>query len=148
MAPRPREGHGQGMQTRRESERRFVVPASDSAAFDETLRAAVGYRVVVAEGDGVVTAVPEAGRPSRPLLLVVRVGNTFRFIPRRHVERVLPQDRCVLVEMGESRDGDGRVSGARSSPDPSCLRAEERTASVSTTGEERVPNTAEDEDAR
>jgi hypothetical protein len=89
------------MQTRREVGGGSVVSADDSAAFDEALRAAVGYRVVGSEGEaGVITGVPEAGRPPRPLLLVVRAGNTLRFVPLRRVERVLPHERRVVVEMG------------------------------------------------
>jgi hypothetical protein len=69
------------------------------------LRAAVGYRVTAPEGDtGVVVRVPEAGRPPRPLVLVVRRGDTFRFLPIQLVERVLPEARQVLVrpQMGPS----------------------------------------------
>jgi hypothetical protein len=98
MAPRPREGHGGGMQTKREIGCGSVVPTGDSYGFDAALRGAVGYRVVAREGDaGVITGVPEAGLPPRPLLLVVRAGNTFRFLSRRRVERVLPRERRVVI---------------------------------------------------
>jgi hypothetical protein len=101
MAQRPREGHGGLMQTKREISGGSVVPAEESVAFDEALRAAVGYRIVAREGDaGVITGVPEAGRPPRPLLLVVRAGNTFCFVSRRRVERVLPRERRVVIGSG------------------------------------------------
>jgi hypothetical protein len=55
--------------------------ATDSAALDDALRAAIGYRIVGAEGDlGTLLSVPEAGRPLRPLVLVVGDEHTMRLI--------------------------------------------------------------------
>src|SRR5689334_8002466 len=66
---------------------RFVMPATplragsavDSAALDDAIRRAISYRVLGPEGDlGAVIGVPEAGRPPRPLVLVVRCGKTVQ----------------------------------------------------------------------
>jgi transcription elongation factor GreA len=112
------------------------------AALDEALRAAVGYRVLAPEGDvGVVTRVPEAGEPSRPLVLVVRDGKTFRFVPRALVQRVVPGERRVVVASGWGRRpmvGVPLPAHARSHPD---VRREEPI--VGATAEERVLITAE-----
>ena len=100
MATRHGDEHAVGMETRGEVGNEPV--AASSAAFDEALRASVGYGISGSEGEaGVITGVPEAGRPPRPLLLVVRAGNSFRVIPRRRIERVVPRERHVVVSSPE-----------------------------------------------
>jgi len=74
------------------------VSTADAAATDDVLRGVVGYRVVDPGGEhGVVTGVPESGLPPRPLVLVMRAGDCFRFLSLRRVERVLPNLGEVVV---------------------------------------------------
>ena len=77
---------------------------SDSDARREPLvetrlgRHAVGYRVDAPEGYlGLVQSVPEAGRPPRPLVLVVSDGETVRFVTLRRVAAVLPDEGRIVL---------------------------------------------------
>jgi hypothetical protein len=82
---------------------------------DTRLRRAVGYRVDAPEGYlGIVQGVPQAGRPSRPLVLVVSDGETVRFVSLRRVATVLPFERRIVLRPQEA-DGVslGRVAAAR-----------------------------------
>jgi hypothetical protein len=68
------------------------------ASFDRRLQLATGYRVDGPEGYvGVVEGVPLAGNPPRPLVLVVRGGETIRFVSLTRVATVLPRARRVLL---------------------------------------------------
>lgn len=65
---------------------------------DTRLRQAVGYRVDAPEGYlGMVQGVPQAGRPGRPLVLVVSDGETVRFVSLRRVAAVLPLKRRIVL---------------------------------------------------
>jgi hypothetical protein len=58
----------------------------------------VGYRVEAPEGYlGLVQRVPHAGRPPRPLVLVVSDGETVRLVSLRRVAAVLPHERRVVL---------------------------------------------------
>jgi hypothetical protein len=62
------------------------------------LRQAVGYRVDAPEGYlGLVQGVPHAGRPRRPLALVVSNEETVRFVALQRVTYVLPFERRVVL---------------------------------------------------
>jgi transcription elongation GreA/GreB family factor len=128
------------------------MTTADATAFDEALRAALGYRVAAPEGEtGVVVRVPEAGWPPRPLVLVIRGGDTFRFMPLQRIERVSPEMRQVLLrsQIGPLPDGPGTVAPhdrrqltyprRQSSNDP----RRQSNVSVPANGEERVLITAE-----
>jgi hypothetical protein len=59
---------------------------------------AVGYRVDAPEGYlGLVQKIPHAGRPPRPLVLVVSDGETVRFVTLRRVAAVLPHERRIVL---------------------------------------------------
>jgi hypothetical protein len=74
------------------------VWAAGAAAIDDLVRGSVGYRVIGPDGDlGVVAGVPEAGLPPRPLVLVIRAGDTFRFLSLQRVERVVPSLGELIV---------------------------------------------------
>jgi hypothetical protein len=65
---------------------------------EDRLRHAVGYRVDAPEGYlGRVQSVPHAGRPARPLVLVVSDGETVRFVTLRRVAAVLPHERRIVL---------------------------------------------------
>lgn len=71
---------------------------SDASSFDRRLQLATGYRVDGPEGYvGVLEGVPLAGNPPRPLVLVVRGGETIRFVSLARVATVLPRARRVLL---------------------------------------------------
>jgi len=58
----------------------------------------VGYRVEGPEGYlGLVQGVPQAGRPLRPLVLVVSDGETVRFVSLRRVAAVLPFEHRIAL---------------------------------------------------
>jgi hypothetical protein len=62
------------------------------------LSRALGYRVDAPEGYlGLVQGVPHAGRPPRPLVLVVSDGETVRFVSLRRVAAVLPHERRIVL---------------------------------------------------
>jgi hypothetical protein len=78
------------------------------------LRQAVGYRVDAPEGHlGIVQGVPQAGRPTRPLVLVVSDGEMVRFVSLRRVAAVLPFERRIVLR---PRQADV-VSPARVAPE-------------------------------
>lgn len=65
---------------------------------EDRLGHAVGYRVDAPEGYlGLVQRVPHAGRPPRPLVLVVSDGETVRFVALRRVAAVLPHERRIVL---------------------------------------------------
>jgi hypothetical protein len=101
--------------------------ASDSAALDDAIRGAIGYRVVGPDGDlGAVVGVPETGRPLRPLVLVVRDEHKMRFVSLQRVAAVLPTARLLLLgpEMGPSPDGGvGIPRGGSPSSGPASERS-------------------------
>lgn len=75
-----------------------VTEARSDPSFDRRLQLATGYRVDGPEGSvGVVEGVPLAGNPPRPLVLVVRGGETIRFVSVASVATVLPRARRVLL---------------------------------------------------
>jgi hypothetical protein len=62
------------------------------------LKQAVGYRVDAPDGHlGRVQGVPHAGRPPRPLVLVVSDGQTVQFVSVRRVAAVLPLEHRVVL---------------------------------------------------
>lgn len=62
------------------------------------LARSVGYRVDAPEGClGLVQTVPHAGRPPRPLVLVVSDGETVRFVSLRRVAAVSPDERRIVL---------------------------------------------------
>ena len=66
--------------------------------FASRLGHVVGYRVDAPEGSlGLVQRVPQAGRPPRPLVLVVSDGETVRFVSLRRVAAVLPDERRIVL---------------------------------------------------
>jgi hypothetical protein len=70
----------------------------EGSVADAHLRQARGYRVDAPEGYlGFVWGVPEAGRPQRPLVLVVSDGETVRFVSLRRVAAVLPFERRIVL---------------------------------------------------
>lgn len=78
--------------------------APDSAALDDAIRAAIGYRVTGPEGTlGTVVGVPEAGRPLRPLVIVVRDQETMRFVALQRVAAASPSARLLLLRRGDER---------------------------------------------
>jgi hypothetical protein len=75
-----------------------AAPSAHRADLDAALRNATGYGVDASEGAlATVTGIPLAGRPLRPLVLVVRSGDTMSFVARRCVAAVDPQTRRVLL---------------------------------------------------
>lgn len=73
-------------------------PRNGGSVLDARLRLAVGYRVDAPEGQlGFVQGVPHAGRPRRPLVLVVSDGKTVRFVSLRRVAAVSPHERRVVL---------------------------------------------------
>jgi hypothetical protein len=65
---------------------------------EDRLRHAVGYRVDAPEGYlGLVQRVPHAGRPPRPLVLVVSDGEIVRFVALRRVAAVLTHERRIVL---------------------------------------------------
>jgi hypothetical protein len=67
-------------------------------AIDNLLRRAVGYRVDGPDGYlGKVHGVPQAGRPRKPLTLVVSDGATARFVSLRRVAAVVPSERLLVL---------------------------------------------------
>jgi len=75
----------------------------------------VGYRVDGPEGYvGLVQGVPQAGRPLRPLVLVVSDGETVRFVSLRRVAAVMPfEHRIVLGPQHVASVRFGRVARER-----------------------------------
>ena len=72
--------------------------ARSEPPLDSRLGHAVGYRVDAPEGYlGLVQSVPHAGRPARPLVLVVSDGETVRFVTLRRVAAVLPDERRIVL---------------------------------------------------
>jgi hypothetical protein len=83
----------------------------DPAALDEAIRGAIGYRVVGPDGDlGAVVGVPEAGRPPRPLVLVVRDEHTVHLVSLQRVVAVLPSVRVLLLGPGTALPPDSGVA--------------------------------------
>jgi hypothetical protein len=82
---------------------------------DARLRQAVGYSVDAPEGHlGFVQGVPHAGRPQRPLVLVVSDGETVRLVSLRRVAAVLPFERRIVLWPGQAEAVSvGRVAPAR-----------------------------------
>lgn len=65
---------------------------------DEDVLECVGYRVDAPEGHlGVVEEVRFAGRPPRPLVLVVRALDRLYLLPARRIARVLRDEGRVLL---------------------------------------------------
>jgi hypothetical protein len=62
------------------------------------LKQAAGYRVDAPEGCvGHVQGVPLAGRPPRPVVLVVSNGKTVRFVSVSRVAAVLPLEKRIVL---------------------------------------------------
>ena len=79
------------------------------------LRRVVGYRVDAPEGYlGIVQGVSQAGRHSRPLVLVVPDGETVRFVSVGRIAAVLKFERRIVLRPHEA-DGVslGRVAPVR-----------------------------------
>jgi hypothetical protein len=85
------------------------------SVLDAHLRDAVGYRVDAPEGHlGRIQGVPHAGRPSRPLVMVVSDGETVRFVSLRRVAAVLQfEHRVVLRRRAVASVSVGEVEPAR-----------------------------------
>jgi hypothetical protein len=86
-----------------------------AAVVDTRLRQAVGYRADAPEGHlGTVQGVPQAGRPTRPLALVVPDGETVRFVLLGRVAAVLPfEGRIALRTRPADVVSHGRVAPER-----------------------------------
>jgi hypothetical protein len=98
MARFPANRNATGMNAMRPTRADGRASAAGAQAIDDVLRDTVGYRVFGPGGElGVVTGVPDTGLPPRPLVLVVRAGDTFRFVSVQRVERVLPRLRKLVV---------------------------------------------------
>ena len=106
MGRRPHGGKGRarGIVKAMLSSREFDAPQTGvtevqpDPTFDRRLRLVTGYRVDGPEGYvGVVESVPLAGNPKRPLVLVVRGGETIRFVSLTRVATVLPGARRVSL---------------------------------------------------
>ena len=68
------------------------------SVLDAHLKHAVGYRVDAPEGHlGRVQGVPHAGRPPRPLVLVVSDGETTRFVSLRRIAAILPPEQRIVL---------------------------------------------------
>jgi hypothetical protein len=80
-----------------ESPTQQLTVAADAASMGARLGRAFGYRVAGAGVAGVIAGVPQAGRPPRPLVLVVRDGNCARFVSIRRVADVSSHDRRVVL---------------------------------------------------
>jgi hypothetical protein len=73
-------------------------PSDTESVLDAQLRRAIGYRVDAPEGQlGLVQGIPHAGRPQRPLVLVVSDGETVRFVSLSRVAAVLPYERRIVL---------------------------------------------------
>jgi hypothetical protein len=73
-----------------------------------------GYRVEAPEGQlGIVQKVLHAGRPPRPLTLVVSDGGTIRLVSLHRVAEVASRERRIILR--PERDA--------TSPDDGCLKA-------------------------
>jgi hypothetical protein len=69
-----------------------------NSAWDTYLTQSIGYCVDAPEGRiGIVQKVPQAGRPRRPLALVVSDGKTVRLVSLRRVADVVPLERRVVL---------------------------------------------------
>jgi hypothetical protein len=77
--------------------------AADAALISRRLGRALGYRVEIDGETGVVVGVPLAGRPPRPLVLVVRLGDCVRFVSVRRVTEILSDKRQVLLRPAEDQ---------------------------------------------
>jgi hypothetical protein len=72
-----------------------------NSACDTYLTQSIGYRVDAPEGHvGIVQKVPEAGRPRRPLALVVSDGKTVRLVSLRRIAEVEPLERRIVLQPG------------------------------------------------
>jgi len=82
-----------------------------TSAYDTQLARSIGYRVDAPEGElGIVRSVPHAGRPPRPLALVVSDGNTVRLVSVRRVAEVAPLERRVVLWSEDAASAyDGRT---------------------------------------
>jgi hypothetical protein len=70
-----------------------------------------GYRVDAPEGYvGHVQGVPHAGRPPRPLVLVVSDGETVRFVSLAHVAAVLPGERRIVLRPRQPTRAEGGLT--------------------------------------
>jgi hypothetical protein len=70
----------------------------DERTRDALLVESVGYRVDAPEGQlGTVQNVRQAGRPLRPLVLVVSDGKTVRLVSPRRVAEVAPLERRIVL---------------------------------------------------
>ena len=86
---------------------RAAQPTSGAAPtlVERRLRHARGFRVDAPEGNvGFLVGVPLAGRPPRPLVLVVRDGDWMRFVSVRRVIDVSSDER--RIRLGPDADGD------------------------------------------
>ncbi|HEY7793673.1 MAG TPA: hypothetical protein VIA10_06690 [Gaiellaceae bacterium] len=86
---------------------RAAQPTSGAASslIERRLRHARGFRVDAPEGEvGFLVGVPLAGRPPRPLVLVVRDGDSMRFVSVRRVVDVSSDER--RIRLGPDADGD------------------------------------------
>jgi hypothetical protein len=73
-------------------------PSDTRSVLDARLRRAIGYRVDAPEGQlGLVQGIPHAGRPQRPLVLVVSDGETVRFVSLSRVAAVLPHESRIVL---------------------------------------------------
>ena len=87
-------GSLQGMESEHET--------GSGSVLDAYLKHAVGYRVDAPEGYlGRVHGVPHAGRPPRPLVLVVSGGGTVGFVSLRRVAAVLPLEHRIVLRAGQ-----------------------------------------------
>ena len=69
-----------------------------TSVYDAQLAQSIGYRVDAPEGQlGVVRKVPHAGRPPRPLTLVVSDGNMVRLVSLCRVAGVEPFERRIIL---------------------------------------------------
>jgi hypothetical protein len=93
------------------------------------LRQATGYRVEAAGDDlGIVHGVPQAGRPPRPLVLVVFDGTTVRFVSVRRVAAVEPLER--RIDLHPDRSTTGRGDGGQPDRRPARRIRASTTASL------------------
>jgi len=87
---------------------------SSEPAVDAGLGQASGYRVEAAGEDlGIVHGVPHAGRPPRPLVLVVSDRKSVRFVSVRRVAAVLPRERRIVLHPERVVAAPGGVDGQR-----------------------------------
>jgi hypothetical protein len=83
-----------------------AATSGERSVIASRLRDALGYHVeAAARHVGVLVGVPLAGRPPRPLVLVVRDGDCMRFLSVRRVRDVSSAERRVLLL---PEDGGGR----------------------------------------